>query len=87
MEKRWLPNFVITSLKRLELFNPSEIRRITFGSARVVAELPKTRSGKIMRRLLKDVAENRQVGDATTLADPNVMRLISDGLNSSKDED
>ena len=39
----------------------------------VVAELPKTRSGKIMRRLLKDVAENRQVGDATTLADPNVM--------------
>lgn len=53
----------------------------------VVAELPKTRSGKIMRRLLKDVAENRQVGDATTLADPNVMRLISDGLHSSKDED
>jgi acetyl-CoA synthetase len=53
----------------------------------VVAELPKTRSGKIMRRLLKDVAENRAVGDATTLADPNVMKLISDGLNSSKDED
>jgi acetyl-CoA synthetase len=53
----------------------------------VVAELPKTRSGKIMRRLLKDVAENRQVGDATTLADPNVMKLISEGLNSSKDED
>jgi acetyl-CoA synthetase len=53
----------------------------------VVAELPKTRSGKIMRRLLKDVAENRQVGDATTLADPNVMRLISDGLHGSKDED
>lgn len=53
----------------------------------VVAELPKTRSGKIMRRLLKDVAENRQVGDATTLADPNVMKLISEGLSSSKDED
>ena len=53
----------------------------------VVAELPKTRSGKIMRRLLKDVAENRAVGDATTLADPNVMKLISDGLNSAKDED
>jgi len=53
----------------------------------VVAELPKTRSGKIMRRLLKDVAENRAVGDATTLADPNVMKLISEGLNSSKDED
>ena len=53
----------------------------------VVAELPKTRSGKIMRRLLKDVAENRAVGDATTLADPNVMKLISEGLNSAKDED
>jgi acetyl-CoA synthetase len=53
----------------------------------VVNELPKTRSGKIMRRLLKDVAENRAVGDATTLADPNVMKLISEGLQSSKDED
>ena len=53
----------------------------------VVAELPKTRSGKIMRRLLKDVAENRVVGDATTLADPNVMKLIKEGLTSSKDED
>jgi acetyl-CoA synthetase len=53
----------------------------------VVNELPKTRSGKIMRRLLKDVAENRAVGDSTTLADPNVMKLISEGLNTSKDED
>ena len=42
----------------------------------VVAELPKTRSGKIMRRLLRDVAENREVGDATTLADSSVMDLI-----------
>ena len=53
----------------------------------IVNELPKTRSGKIMRRLLKDVAENRTVGDATTLADPNVMALISQGLKSAKDED
>ncbi|CAN2172381.1 Acs Acyl-coenzyme A synthetases/AMP-(fatty) acid ligases [Candidatus Nanopelagicaceae bacterium] len=53
----------------------------------VVNELPKTRSGKIMRRLLKDVAEHRAVGDSTTLADPNVMKLISEGLNTSKDED
>jgi acetyl-CoA synthetase len=53
----------------------------------VVAELPKTRSGKIMRRLLRDVAENRAVGDSTTLADPNVMKLISDGLQSGKSED
>ena len=53
----------------------------------VVSELPKTRSGKIMRRLLKDVAENRVVGDSTTLADPNVMKLISEGLKSTQTED
>ena len=53
----------------------------------VVAELPKTRSGKIMRRLLRDVAENRAVGDSTTLADPNVMKLISEGLQAGKSED
>jgi acetyl-CoA synthetase len=46
----------------------------------VVPELPKTRSGKIMRRLLRDVAEHRQVGDATTLADSSVMDLIQEGL-------
>jgi acetyl-CoA synthetase len=46
----------------------------------VVAELPKTRSGKIMRRLLRDVAENREVGDVTTLADSSVMDLIKDNL-------
>ncbi len=53
----------------------------------VVNELPKTRSGKIMRRLLRDVAENRAVGDSTTLADPNVMRLIQEGLAAGKTED
>ena len=53
----------------------------------VVAELPKTRSGKIMRRLLRDVAENRAVGDSTTLADPNVMKLIQAGLNAGSSED
>ena len=53
----------------------------------VVNELPKTRSGKIMRRLLRDVAENRAVGDATTLADPNVMKLIAEGLKSGTKED
>jgi acetyl-CoA synthetase len=54
----------------------------------VVPELPKTRSGKIMRRLLRDVAEKRDVGDVTTLADSTVMDLISDNLkdSSSKDE-
>ena len=51
----------------------------------VVNELPKTRSGKIMRRLLRDVAENRSLGDVTTLADPSVMNLISEGLSKGGD--
>ncbi|MGN0126712.1 MULTISPECIES: acetate--CoA ligase [Micrococcaceae] len=46
----------------------------------VVPELPKTRSGKIMRRLLKDVAEGREVGDATTLADNTVMSQIAQSM-------
>ena len=52
----------------------------------VVPELPKTRSGKIMRRLLRDVAENREVGDVTTLADSSVMNLITQGLSSDSDD-
>jgi acetyl-CoA synthetase len=43
----------------------------------LVDELPKTRSGKIMRRLLRDVAEGREVGDTTTLADTSVMSVIT----------
>jgi acetyl-CoA synthetase len=53
----------------------------------VVDELPKTRSGKIMRRLLRDVAENREVGDVTTLADSSVMTLISAGMAGGRSED
>ncbi|HLU60014.1 MAG TPA: acetate--CoA ligase [Pseudonocardia sp.] len=54
----------------------------------VVEELPKTRSGKIMRRLLRDVAENREIGDVTTLADTSVMDMIAAGLkDSSRSED
>jgi acetyl-CoA synthetase len=52
----------------------------------IVPELPKTRSGKIMRRLLKDVAEHREVGDVTTLADSTVMDLIK-GKEGSTSED
>jgi len=52
----------------------------------VVAELPKTRSGKIMRRLLRDVAENREVGDVTTLADSTVMDLIKTGMTSTSED-
>ncbi|MFE9428318.1 acetate--CoA ligase [Kitasatospora sp. NPDC006697] len=47
---------------------------------KVVSELPKTRSGKIMRRLLRDIAEGREVGDTTTLADSSVMNLIQSQL-------
>ncbi len=56
-------------------------------SIMVVAELPKTRSGKIMRRLLRDVAEKREVGDVTTLADSTVMDLIQTGMSSDKSGD
>ena len=41
-------------------------------------DLPKTRSGKIMRRLLRDIAEQRNLGDVTTLADANVVNTIRD---------
>ena len=50
----------------------------------VVEELPKTRSGKIMRRLLRDIAENRELGDVTTLTDSSVMDLIKENLTTSK---
>jgi len=53
----------------------------------VVPELPKTRSGKIMRRLLQDVAEHRSLGDVTTLTDSTVMDLISEKLPTAKSED
>ncbi|WP_033339225.1 acetate--CoA ligase [Catenuloplanes japonicus] len=53
----------------------------------LVAELPKTRSGKIMRRLLRDVAEHRSLGDVTTLQDSTVMDLIANGMKDSKSDD
>ena len=53
----------------------------------IVQELPKTRSGKIMRRLLRDVAEHRNLGDVTTLADPTVMNLIAGGMSTAQPED
>jgi acetyl-CoA synthetase len=53
----------------------------------VVPELPKTRSGKIMRRLLRDIAEHRSMGDVTTLTDSSVMDLISERLPGTKSDD
>ncbi|QMU67216.1 acetate--CoA ligase [Streptacidiphilus sp. P02-A3a] len=54
---------------------------------KVVTELPKTRSGKIMRRLLRDIAEGRAVGDTTTLADSSVMDLIQSQLPGGTSQD
>ena len=51
-----------------------------------VSELPKTRSGKIMRRLLKDVAEDRALGDTTTLTDASVMELIKEKLPHASED-
>jgi acetyl-CoA synthetase len=48
------------------------------------ADLPKTRSGKIMRRLLKDIAEGRALGDTTTLADPSVVSRLKDQYESEE---
>src|SRR3954469_22678284 len=55
----------------------------------ITPELPKTRSGKIMRRLLRDVAEHRELGDVTTLADPTVVTAIDERMKSGvgSDED
>ncbi|HET8583683.1 MAG TPA: acetyl-coenzyme A synthetase, partial [Jatrophihabitans sp.] len=53
----------------------------------IVPELPKTRSGKIMRRLLRDVAEHRELGDVTTLNDSSVMDLIKEKSAATPQED
>ncbi|WP_375500287.1 acetate--CoA ligase [uncultured Jatrophihabitans sp.] len=53
----------------------------------VVAELPKTRSGKIMRRLLRDVADHKELGDVTTLTDSSVMDLISQNMSTAPAEE
>jgi len=53
----------------------------------IVPELPKTRSGKIMRRLLRDIAEHREVGDQTTLADSAVMSQIASGMSKPSSDD
>ncbi|HZL05746.1 MAG TPA: acetyl-coenzyme A synthetase, partial [Coriobacteriia bacterium] len=49
-------------------------------------DLPKTRSGKIMRRLLRDIAEGRELGDVTTLRDPDVMSQLEDKISERQAE-
>jgi acetyl-CoA synthetase len=50
-------------------------------------DLPKTRSGKIMRRLLRDIAEGRELGDVTTLRDPDVMSQLEGKIKERQDEE
>jgi acetyl-CoA synthetase len=50
-------------------------------------DLPKTRSGKIMRRLLRDIAEGRELGDVTTLRDPDVMSQLEDKIAERQSEE
>jgi len=49
-------------------------------------DLPKTRSGKIMRRLLRDIAEGRELGDVTTLRDPDVVAALSDKVKARQSD-
>ena len=49
-------------------------------------DLPKTRSGKIMRRLLRDIAEGRELGDVTTLRDPDVMKQLEGKIKERQAE-
>ena len=53
----------------------------------ITPDLPKTRSGKIMRRLLRDVAEGRNLGDTTTLADANVVNELQRKAQETPTED
>jgi acetyl-CoA synthetase len=50
-------------------------------------DLPKTRSGKIMRRLLRDIADGRELGDVTTLRDPDVMSELEDRIKARQSEE
>ena len=56
-------------------------RRLLWGG------LPKTRSGKIMRHLLRDIADGRELGDVTTLRDPDVMEQLRHSIRARADED
>ena len=71
MTTRWRPRFALYVGERIgKLARPKSI---------IWAEdLPKTRSGKIMRRLLRDIAEGRELGDVTTLGDASILRRLQE---------
>ncbi|HEY5853444.1 MAG TPA: acetyl-coenzyme A synthetase, partial [Aldersonia sp.] len=68
------PDTMVTELKAAVAREISPIARPR--EIKIVPELPKTRSGKIMRRLLRDIAEGRELGDTSTLVDPAVFDAI-----------
>src|SRR5439155_9441418 len=63
------------------VYELSQVQELVF-----TPELPKTRIGKIMRRLLRDVAEQRTLGDVTTLADPAIVEEIRTRANAKPEE-
>ncbi len=77
---RWSTRSATTSPTRIgKLARP---KRIIWAD-----DLPKTRSGKIMRRLLRDIAEGRELGDVTTLRDPDVMAQLEQKVAERGDEE
>ena len=71
--RRWPTSSRSTSCKKIgAIARPDDIL--------FAADLPKTRSGKIMRRLLRDIAEGKALGDTTTLADPAVVARLKDAV-------
>ena len=76
----WSARSASTSAKRIGKF--ARPKRIIWAD-----DLPKTRSGKIMRRLLRDIAEGRELGDVTTLRDPDVMSQLEGKIKERQDDE
>ena len=73
-EKDWTPEHVAEHIGKL-----ARPKRILWSD-----DLPKTRSGKIMRRLLRDIADGRALGDVTTLRDPTVMAVLEQKISAAQ---
>ena len=77
LRRRWSTSCASTSAKKIgAIARPEDIL--------FAADLPKTRSGKIMRRLLRDIAEGRALGDTTTLADPAVVAKLKESYQDEQ---
>ena len=77
IRRRWSTSCASTSAKKIgAIARPEDVL--------FAADLPKTRSGKIMRRLLRDIAEGRALGDTTTLADPAVVAKLKESYQDEQ---